>query len=242
MSCDLKKIIQESNYSSLNINNYSIIGCNLNDVNITLNNIYNDNTLKHLNKLCNNFEINNQYINNKDNKQIDNAYNEGLNIFKELCEFKKINKYYIADEYKKNELSEIFYNNIKNKYSFFFTTFPLIIKFMFNLMLFDTIGFRKFLIYYFNTEISNNMSDNIKLNCKYIYFVYLQILLINNNKSGNKKCKKNIIINKALQFEEYIYNITIKEYNNIITTLKQNNIKQNKKTRLIEFIQNNYIT
>jgi hypothetical protein len=176
---------------------------------------------------------------------LDNAFEDGINIFNELRDFKIKNNYEKLDETKKMNLSESFFNNIKDKYTFFFATFPLIVKFMFNLMLFHPIGFREFLTFYFNintNDRNSDMSENIKLNCKYIYYVYFQILTENNGISGKKKDKKETIVNKALKFESNIFNMTIKEYDHIISTLKQNeeHVKASKKERLIEFVKKNY--
>lgn len=232
------------NSDLLNLNNSSTIGCNLNTVNDNLNDI-----LKHdIKSTTPSIDGNSpNTINNDNNNKItpfDNAYNDGISIFRDLCHFKRMNNYDAVDEHKKVELSETFFNNVKDKYAYFFATFPLIVKFMFNLMLFHPNGLREFLSFYFNTDVSerhNNMSDNIKLNCKYVYFVYLHILTENNGMNGKKKDKKDTIINKALKFESNIFNLTIKEYDHIITSLKKNedDIKSNKKERLIEFIKNN---
>jgi hypothetical protein len=181
-----------------------------------------------------------------DNKKtpLDNAFEDGINIFNDMRDFKLKNDYVNSDETKKMNLSELYYNNIKDKYSFFFATFPLIVKFIFNLTLFHPIGFREFLIFYFNTDTNDrhsNMSNNIKLNCKYIYFVQLHILTDNDGINGKRRDKKENIVNKALKYESNIFNITIKEYDNIISTLKKNeeHVKLIKKERLINFLQKN---
>lgn len=239
----------------LHLNNSSTIGCDLSDVKTNLNNILDDtsintnnnlniiNNIDDSNKKKNITNSNNNNTNNKEDTPFDNAYDDGINIFNELRQFKRMNNYDSSDEQKKIELSESFFNSIKDKYSFFFATFPLIVKFMFNLMLFHPIGFREFLTFYFNTNPSerhNNMSENIKLNCKYVYFVYIHVLNENNGLNGKKKDKKDTIIHKALKFESNIFNMTIKEYDHIITSLKKNedDIKTNKKERLIEYIKN----
>ena len=236
----------EDNSDLLTLDYINTIGHDLNDVNASLNNILNDTPNDIVNKIPTDIDID---IKNNDVKNkktpLDNALEDGINIFSELREFKIKNNYEKSDETKKMSLSESFFDNIKNKYTFFFATFPLIVKFMFNLMLFHPIGFREFLTFYFNINTNDrhsDMSENIKLNCKYIYYVYLQILTENNGINGKKKDKKETIVNKALKFESNIFNMTIKEYDHIISTLKQNeeHVKTNKKERLIEFVKKNY--
>lgn len=236
----------DDNSDLLTLDNINTIGQDLNDVNASLNNILNDTSNDIVNKIPTdiNVDIKNDDVISK-KTPLDNAFEDGMNIFNELRDFKIKNNYERSDETKKMNLSESFFNNIKDKYTFFFATFPLIVKFMFNLMLFHPIGFREFLTFYFNINTNDrhsDMSENIKLNCKYIYYVYFQILTENNGISGKKKDKKETIVNKALKFESNIFNMTIKEYDHIISTLKQNeeHVKTNKKERLIEFVKKNY--
>lgn len=230
--------------------NIKIIGNDLSDVNTSLNNILNNTSNETVSKIQNtNVGVNEKYkkkaVQASGLCPLDNAFEDGINIFNEMRDFKLKNNYENSDETKKMSLSESYFNNIKDKYIFFFTTFPLIVKFMFNLMLFHQIGFRDFLTFYFNTNPNDrhsDMSNNIKLNCKYIYYVYLQILTEHNDINGKKKDKMETIVNKALKLESNIFNMTIKEYDHIISTLKKNeeDVKANKRERLIEFVKKNY--
>lgn len=169
------------------------------------------------------------------------TYKEGNEIYKESKKFKQKNFYDNQNENKKVELSEMFSENIKIKYQSFYKTFPLIIKFIFNLNLFNELGYYNFLTYYYSTD-ENKLEEmaNIKINCRYIYYVYYQILNDNNNINGKKKDKKEFLKEKAERLENNIYKSTIKQYDNIIEAMKKNEINMFniKKERLHKLLNN----
>ena len=204
-----------------NYQSCSVIGNNINEFNSFLDNVVSECHEENSNKLPK-VDIKKPLIKNEK----DLAYEIGCKIYEKSLKFKTDNDYDKQEENKKVELSEKFTEEIEDKnYS---KIFSLIIKFMFNLNLFDEKGYYDYLTYYFNVpdqERNSNVHANVKIHCKYIYYVYYQVLLRNNNSNGKKKDKIEVIKSKAEKLENNIYNSTIKQYENIMEAIKQKQCK-----------------
>ena len=105
---------------------------------------------------------------------MDKAYNDSLQIWKEVCEFKSQQKDLLDSEFE-TRIKE-FHDKIAEKYPDFFYTFPVVGKLIVLSSMYNPKSMKKYLEYYFSSEKKGlDFEKFIDYQTDYIYYYWKDI-------------------------------------------------------------------
>lgn len=149
----------------------------------------------------------------KDNAVLTQIFVEGCSIYNEVIKFKNKTSYNTLTTDKKLEVLEPFEKTLKDNYILIHIKFPLIVKFITGLNMFNEQGFIEFLNAHDDSKYNKaQYPEKAKMTCRYIYYTYLEIL-----KKRDKTMLEVDMVNEALKMEKDICKTTLEEYNKIHT-------------------------